>query len=569
MAKGEATLLIKIKEFGGKVVDKVLDKIVITAGDVVNAFSTLGGKIIEVVEAFAIQEEAVNRLNQAMVNTGDFTTEASRDLQEFASQLQQVSIHGDEAIINMLALAKSFGVSNERAKEMVKAATELSAATGQSLEFGVRNLGKSLSGLSGELGESVKGVRDLTAEQLKAGAAIDLVNEKMKGAALAQTKGLGAIKQAKNAWGDFFESLGEKSSGLVSDLAVLTKGFAEFLTPKDSKLKETLTEVNLKISETEKKIKELKSAASGGGFIDELFKFKGLSKARELEEELEALKEHKAKIEEQERKSNENLLVIESTAAQKKIEEKQALRNEELEADLEFISLSADQKTELELQKELEANAIKLDTAANHEQKMLAMKQRADLLQRKRQVKEDQIKVKNEQAFQRARVSIISGASNLITALGKEGSLAVFLAQKAAALASAIVATNLAAAQALAVPPAPNVGLAGAAKLAGGLNIAAIAATTLKGLAEGGIVQASAGGTPALIGEGGSDEAVIPLDDEEALQKIGGLGGVTINFNGPMLGDQSQAESFARLIDEKLFELRQTGQSIAFDGETF
>jgi len=568
MAKGEATLLIKIKEFGGKVVDKVLDKIVITAGDVVNAFSTLGGKIIEVVEAFAIQEEAVNRLNQAMVNTGDFTTEASRDLQEFASQLQQVSIHGDEAIINMLALAKSFGVSNERAKEMVKAATELSAATGQSLEFGVRNLGKSLSGLSGELGESVKGVRDLTAEQLKAGAAIDLVNEKMKGAALAQTKGLGAIKQAKNAWGDFFESLGEKSSGLVSDLAVLTKGFAEFLTPKDSKLKETLTEVNLKISETEKKIKELKSAASGGGFIDELFKFKGLSKARELEEELEALKEHKAKIEEQERKSNENLLVIESTAAQKKIEEKQALRNEELEADLEFISLSADQKTELELQKELEANAIKLDTAANHEQ-MLAMKQRADLLQRKRQVKEDQIKVKNEQAFQRARVSIISGASNLITALGKEGSLAVFLAQKAAALASAIVATNLAAAQALAVPPAPNVGLAGAAKLAGGLNIAAIAATTLKGLAEGGIVQASAGGTPALIGEGGSDEAVIPLDDEEALQKIGGLGGVTINFNGPMLGDQSQAESFARLIDEKLFELRQTGQSIAFDGETF
>jgi hypothetical protein len=47
-------------------------------------------------------------------------------------------------------------------------------------------------------------------------------------------------------------------------------------------------------------------------------------------------------------------------------------------------------------------------------------------------------------------------------------------------------------------------------------------------LADGGIVKASPGGTLALIGEGGKDEAVIPLD------RMGSMGGnnITINVQG-------------------------------------
>jgi hypothetical protein len=43
-------------------------------------------------------------------------------------------------------------------------------------------------------------------------------------------------------------------------------------------------------------------------------------------------------------------------------------------------------------------------------------------------------------------------------------------------------------------------------------------------LADGGIVKASPGGTLALIGEGGRDEAVIPLD------RMGGMGGGDVNI---------------------------------------
>jgi hypothetical protein len=46
-------------------------------------------------------------------------------------------------------------------------------------------------------------------------------------------------------------------------------------------------------------------------------------------------------------------------------------------------------------------------------------------------------------------------------------------------------------------------------------------------MADGGIIRHSPGGTLALIGEGGRDEAVIPLD------RMGGMGtNVTINVNG-------------------------------------
>lgn len=49
---------------------------------------------------------------------------------------------------------------------------------------------------------------------------------------------------------------------------------------------------------------------------------------------------------------------------------------------------------------------------------------------------------------------------------------------------------------------------------------------TIPALADGGIVRASSGGTLALIGEGGKDEAVIPLD------RAGNLGGPTIIIQG-------------------------------------
>ncbi len=99
----------------------------------------------ELISLAAQQEVAVNKLNTALRLAGDFSDDASKDLQAFASQLQATSTIGDETTLEMLALAKSFGVSNEGAKELVQSAAELSEATGISLESAVKNLGKTFS----------------------------------------------------------------------------------------------------------------------------------------------------------------------------------------------------------------------------------------------------------------------------------------------------------------------------------------------------------------------------------------------------------------------------------------
>lgn len=165
--------------------------------------------ISAVTDAASVQEDAIKQLNTALALAGDFSEEASQSMQDFASDLQNASTIGDETSLSMLALAKSFGVSNEQAQDLVQAAADLSAATGISLESAVRNLGKTFGGLTGELGEVVPALKDLSKEALESGEAVDFVLKRFGGAAQSQVATFsGATKQLSNTFGDFLEEIG-------------------------------------------------------------------------------------------------------------------------------------------------------------------------------------------------------------------------------------------------------------------------------------------------------------------------------------------------------------------------
>lgn len=173
------------------------------------AIGKIKSGIQSLTEAASAQEDAIKQLNTALQLSGDFTEEASTNLQEFASNLQAASTIGDEVALTQLALAKSFGVTNDQAKDLVQAAADLSAATGISLDSAVRNLGKTFGGLTGELGEVVPALKGLTKEQLEAGGAIDFVANRFGGAAQALTQTFsGAVAQTQNTFGDLIEEIG-------------------------------------------------------------------------------------------------------------------------------------------------------------------------------------------------------------------------------------------------------------------------------------------------------------------------------------------------------------------------
>lgn len=162
-----------------------------------------------IVQAATRQEDAINSLNASLQRIGEFSQEASQDLQDFASALQATTRFGDEAVIEQLAFAQSLGATAEQSKDIVAAATDLSAALNIDLNSAVRNVARTLGGFSGELGEVIPELRNLTKEQLQSGAAIDLLAQKFQGIAASQIRTFsGSLTQAGNAFGDLLESLG-------------------------------------------------------------------------------------------------------------------------------------------------------------------------------------------------------------------------------------------------------------------------------------------------------------------------------------------------------------------------
>lgn len=175
------------------------------------------------------QENAVNRLNTALRVNGDFSEQASQDLQNYASQLQSTTKFGDEAILNQLALAKSFGATNEQAKEIVTASADLAEALGTDLESATRNVAKTLGGFAGELGEQIPALKNLTKEQLAAGEGIRVLGQQFAGTAQSRVKTFsGGLTQLGNTFGDLLEELGflvTKSPAVLKTIEFLNGAF--------------------------------------------------------------------------------------------------------------------------------------------------------------------------------------------------------------------------------------------------------------------------------------------------------------------------------------------------------
>lgn len=163
-----------------------------------------------ITQAASVQEDAINQLNTSLRLAGTFSLAASESIQQFAAEIERTTRFGDELVIQQVALARNFARTNEEAIELTRTAIDLSEATGISLDSAVRNLGKTFSGLVGELGELVPQVRGLTTEQLQAGEAVRVLSERFGGAAQERVRTFsGATQQLSNTFGSLQEALGK------------------------------------------------------------------------------------------------------------------------------------------------------------------------------------------------------------------------------------------------------------------------------------------------------------------------------------------------------------------------
>lgn len=178
-------------------------------------------------EAYKVQTKAENALAKAAENNPYLNRDSVRKLQDYASELQNISNYGDEGTIDIMAQLASTGRTEAEIMKIMGAAADYAAAKHIDLKTAAETLNATYSGMAGTMGRQIADIKDLTDEQLKNGDAIDLIAQKYKGFA---QEAADSGTQAKNAFGDFMESLGRLANPTFEALDAKAKSFWEKMT---------------------------------------------------------------------------------------------------------------------------------------------------------------------------------------------------------------------------------------------------------------------------------------------------------------------------------------------------
>ena len=240
-----ATTGTKLQSTFAKLRD-VMQGPVAAAKMVISAFKQVYAVGKQLVDTYALQEQAVTNLEAVLKATGGTAGLTSIELQNMASELQRVTTFGDETIIAAQSIMLTFKeIGEDVFPGAIEAAMDMATVFGGDLNGKVMQLGKALN-------DPVEGVSALTRvgiqftdkqkEMIKAFAdtndlasaqAIIMkeVTSQVGGAARkAGETATGAFSQLSNAFGDMQEKSGQ--------------AIAEGLEPFIRKLTEVITEAN-------------------------------------------------------------------------------------------------------------------------------------------------------------------------------------------------------------------------------------------------------------------------------------------------------------------------------------
>ena len=165
------------------------------------------------------QEDAVNKLEAALRSTSQLTPELSAEYQALASSFQEVTRHGDEKLLPLMArLVSVGGVTRDRMSEMTQASLDLAAGLGKDAAIGFDLMAKAATGNTETLGRYGITITEGLGPQEKLAELLKIINERFGGQAAAQAETYaGAMEQAGNRLGD----AGEKAGAAIKEMLPL------------------------------------------------------------------------------------------------------------------------------------------------------------------------------------------------------------------------------------------------------------------------------------------------------------------------------------------------------------
>ncbi|GEM_PF-6208817 len=179
----------------------------LATGALTSALNGIKQFISGATDKFIEQDKAVTKLKFAI----DGNIQQLEQYKARAAEIQNQTVFGDESIIAVQAYGAALGLTQEQINKLVDASVQLSTVTGQDLKTSSEMLAKTYTGdVVRSLKVYIRDTGDLTKEQIKNGAVVDMIAEKYKGFAEAQAlTSVGALQQLKNELGDTQERIGQ------------------------------------------------------------------------------------------------------------------------------------------------------------------------------------------------------------------------------------------------------------------------------------------------------------------------------------------------------------------------
>lgn len=530
MAEQKATLVLQLKDSATNGMNKLksgVSKLRLGFVALGAAMGAMVGVGIKAVTAYAKQETAINNMNESLKKSGQFSAESSKDMQNFASQMQKVTTVGDETNLELLSLLGTFGMSTDQMKDSLKATLDLSKGMKVDLKAAALLVGKAFAGETGSLTRYGIVIDQNVPKSEQFAEVLGKINGMVGGRAQAELNTFaGRMENLKNRVGDLVEVAGKQLLPIF-----------EFWAEKAEQIV-NLTERMTGAEEIDRQGRELTIETMQRQIEYQKLLLQGTTDHRGALVELSDTERDQV-----------NKRLVQLTKALKKEKEKH-------NAEINMSKLR-------QVEKKVEVAAgMAEDEKAAKKREMLIQKLTDKEKNMKAELKLDDAKYQDHlKKLNTQRVNDTFDTLNTISSLASAKTKELAIIGKAAAIASATRDTFVGANKALGQGGFFGFAMAAAVVAAGLANVARISGVAL---AEGGVVMPTQGGTQATIGEAGKAEAVIPLDDEDAQEKMGGIGGnnITVNIQA-FSGDETAIRSLAEEIDKQLFELKRNNQTVS------
>ena len=246
----------KAKSKLGSLASFIKKRLVITMGDLARAGRKVITMFTSMIAASNKQEDAINTLNQALRNTGNFSEEASKDLQKYASAMQKVTKFGDEETLSAMSLIASFGIEGDELKALTTATLDLAQAKGFDLKSAADLVAKSVGSSTNALTRYGVEVTGAVGSTERTRTAVENMAKVFGGQATEAAKTFsGQTTQLANNMGDFAEQVGfiiqSKTKPFISFMSEATAKMVEFVKTSQQERLEVITGTDVILSKGE------------------------------------------------------------------------------------------------------------------------------------------------------------------------------------------------------------------------------------------------------------------------------------------------------------------------------